>query len=123
MASQVTTRRMSVKPQLAMRDKWSCISDSSNGLPTYETLAWSRKAALSGECDGSPVGSLLLPESETPRSCRIRFVLEHTKCVPCVAMRSAILCNYRASLCDPRIRVMSLCINPIATVTSTDSDG
>lgn len=52
----------------------------------YETFSESKKAVLFGVCDGRSLGSFDEPDSEMPRSCRMRFVRLHTKWVPCWPM-------------------------------------
>ena len=56
----------------------------------YETFAWSKKASVSLECDGSEAGSFEEPESEMPRSWRMRFVFGQTKWVPRMPMVSVM---------------------------------
>ena len=85
-ASHVTTSRMTRNPQSRILDRCSSISASGKGRSMYETFSESKKAVLFGVCDGRSLGSFDEPDSEMPRSCRMRFVRLHTKWVPCWPM-------------------------------------
>jgi hypothetical protein len=59
MASQVATKRSTLKPQWAMRSRWASISSSGAGRPTNET---------SLGCEPIDAGVLALAPKLMPRS-------------------------------------------------------